>query len=82
MKKRLDRKNAIPTPGSQTTIAINYSEAEHILEVVFTGGKACQYMGVKPSVWEEYKQAVLTGGSSGTFVNTRIKPEYPDYTEV
>ena len=78
----LNRKNAIQTPGSGTTIAINYSKAEHVLEVVFIGGKVYHYYGVEPEVWEEYKNVVLSGRSSGTFVNTRIKPHYLKFEEV
>ena len=81
-RKRLDKKNAIYTPRSGTTFSINYSETKHLLEVVFIGGKAYQYQSVEPAIWEEYKQTVLSGGSSGIFVNTRIKPNYPNYIEV
>jgi hypothetical protein len=79
---RLNKMNAIYTRGSRTTLLINYSDKQHILEVVYTGGKVYQYRNVEPRVWEEYKQTVLSGGSSGIFVNSRIKPNYPDYDEV
>ena len=81
-RKRLDKKTAVYTPHSGTTVAINYSKARRILEVEYTGGKTYQYYKVEPEVWEEYKQTVLLGGSSGIFVNTRVKPYYHDYFEV
>ena len=79
--KRLNGKNTLKTPGSQTTIMINYSETDQTLEVEFTGGRLYHYKKVEPEVWEEYKAEVNSGGSSGIFVNTRIKPFY-EYEEV
>jgi hypothetical protein len=76
--KRLTNKNRIATPGSETTIAVNYSPSSHVLEVVFTGGQTYHYLKVEPEVWEEYKSILVKGGSSGTFVNKRIKPFYDD----
>lgn len=74
-QKRLSRKNRLPTPGSETTIAINYSEELNILEVEFQGG-IYHYLNVAPEVWEAYKSTVESGGSSGRFVNHKIKPFY------
>jgi len=74
--RRLHRKNAIYTPASGTTIMINYSFNSQILEVEYTGGRVYHYYRVDAGVWEEYKSAIQTGNSSGTFVNRRIKPFY------
>jgi hypothetical protein len=76
MKKRLSRKNAIYTPRSQTTRMINYEDADHVLEVEFINDGVYQYLKVPPSVWKEYKSVVLSEGSSGGFLNTKIKPFY------
>ena len=70
------------TPSSGTTIYIDYSASKQILEVAYTGGKVYQYKGVDSLVWEEYKQVIQSGGSSGKFVNSRIKPVYLDYIQV
>jgi hypothetical protein len=77
-QKRLTSKNRISTPASETTIAVNYSPAARVLEVVFTGGQTYHYLHVEPEVWEDYKSTIKKGGSSGVFVNTRIKPFYDD----
>jgi hypothetical protein len=77
-QKRLTNKNRIQTPASETTVAVNYSPVSRILEVEFTGGKIYHYLKVEPEVWEDYKTTIKTGGSSGTFVNKRIKPFYDD----
>jgi len=76
MKKRLSRKNAIYTPGSQTTRMINYENGHHLLEIEFNTGKLYHYIDVPSSVWKEYKSAVLSKKSSGEFFNARIKPYY------
>lgn len=81
-RKRLDRKTALYTPDSGTTVLINYSETDRILEVEFTGGRTYHYYPVEPEVWERYKDIVQSGGSSGNFVNTVVKPNYPDPDEV
>lgn len=73
--KRLSRKNRLLTPGSDTTVAINYSEESRTLEVEYKGG-VYHYLDVEQEVWEEYKSIVESGGSSGRFVNFRIKPVY------
>ncbi|AXY77062.1 KTSC domain-containing protein [Paraflavitalea soli] len=75
-RKRLTNKNKIYTPGSETTISLNYSPVSEVLEVEFTGGKIYHYLHVRPEVWEDYKTEVRMGGSSGAFVNARIKPFY------
>jgi hypothetical protein len=75
-KKRLDKKTAIETPASGTTVLINYSTSRSILEVEFRGGRVYHYKKVERPKWEEYETIVLSGGSSGIFVNTKIKPFY------
>lgn len=74
-RKRLSLQNHLPTPGSETTLSINYSEELNILEVEFRGG-IYHYLNVEPEVWEAYKSTVESGGSSGRFVNYEIKPFY------
>lgn len=75
-RKRLTNRNFVRTPGSETTVSLNYSPVSEVLEVEFTGGKVYHYFHVKPEVWEDYKTIVRYGGSSGAFVNERIKPYY------
>lgn len=77
-QRRLSRKNAIYTPTSGTTIMINYSEISHTLEVEYTGNRVYHYHEVNPLLWEEYKFVIEAGGSSGKFVNTKIKPFHED----
>jgi hypothetical protein len=79
--ERLNSANKLYTPASGTTSYIDYSAKKRILEVQFEGGKAYHYFNVEPSVWEEYKKVIITGESSGAYVNTKIKPVYR-YTEV
>jgi len=73
--KELHSKNKLYTPKSGTTIYIDYSEKRKILEVEFTAG-LYHYLKVEPLVWEEYKELILSGGSSGEFVNQKIKFKY------
>ena len=61
---------------------IDYSEKQRILQVEYTNHQVYQYKKVEPEVWKEYRDVVLSGGSSGTFVNTRIKPHYPDFEKI
>jgi hypothetical protein len=75
---RLTNKNRIYTRNSGTTIAVNYSPVARVLEVQFTGGETYHYLKVEPEVWEDYKAIIQAGGSSGAFVNKRIKPFYED----
>jgi len=76
-RKRLSRKNAVYTTRlSDTTVMINYSEKEKLLEIEFTGGRIYHYFKVPPELWEEYRAHLKAEGSSGAFVNTRIKPFY------
>ena len=75
--KRLNIKRALITPASETTALINYSELLNILEVEYKEGhRVYHYLDVEPSVWDQYKSIVESGGSSGSFVNQRIKPFY------
>lgn len=77
-RKRLTNKNRVYTPSSETTISLNYSPVSETLEVEFTGGKIYHYLHVKPDVWEDFRATIMSGGSSGVFVNRRIKPFYDD----
>lgn len=81
-QRRLNSTNKIQTLLSRTTTYIDYSEEKQILEVGFFGGSVYQYKGVDSSVWDEYKQVIICGGSSGKFVNERIKPTYLSYRQV
>ncbi len=74
--KRLNRKTAIYTPVSGTTVRITYLPDREILEVEFVGGRTYHYLDVAQSTWDDYKAVVAGGGSSGTFVNKTIKPFY------
>ena len=74
--KRFYSANRLETPKSQSTVYIDYSAKKNVLEVEFTGGKAYHYFDVEPRIWEEYKSTVLSGGSSGEYVNFTIKPNY------
>ena len=81
-QKLLSRKNAIYTSrSSNTTVMINYDDKKEILEIEFTGGHIYHYLKVEPQVWEEYRMLIKNGGSSGKFINTRIKPFYK-YKEI
>ncbi|HEY0056174.1 MAG TPA: KTSC domain-containing protein [Pedobacter sp.] len=77
----LKTKNKLSTPGSGTTVYIDYSEEKKVLEVGFDGGKVYHYLEVEQSVWMKYKSLILKGESSGVFVNTQIKPVY-QYIEI
>lgn len=77
-RKRLTNRNKIYTPASEATVALNYSPVSEVLEVEFTGGKVYHYLQVKPDVWEDLQTLLQSGGSSGIFVNQRIKPYYDD----
>ena len=76
-RKRHNSQNKIKTPQSETTVYIDYKAKKMELEVEFKEGKAYHYLNVPLPVWEEYRNIVLSGGSSGTFVNYEIKPTYP-----
>jgi hypothetical protein len=76
MKKRLSRKHAVYTPRSGTTVMVNYDAGRHILEVQFVEGDVYHYLHVPVKVWNELETVIKTGGSSGTFINKRIKPNF------
>lgn len=80
--RRLHTPNVVKTPNSGTTLLIDYSENRRTLEVEFINRQVYQYKKVEPEVWKEYRDVVLSGGSSGNFVNTRIKPYYPDFKKL
>jgi len=75
----LNTSNKTLTPISGTTAYIDYSNEKQILEVAFRGGHIYQYFGVDIIAWQEYKQVIDSGGSSGKFVNSKIKPIYLSY---
>lgn len=66
----------LATPDSETTEYIDYSVKRKCLEVGFRGGRAYQYLNVEIERWEDFRRAILAGGSSGTYINTIIKPNY------
>jgi hypothetical protein len=66
---RLNTKNKLITPGSGTTVYINFREKE-ILEVEFDGAKTYHYLEVETEVWREYKSLIHEGKSFG-FSSTR-----------
>ena len=80
--RKLNTANRIYTTSSGTTIYIDYSEELQILEVEYAGGHVYQYKSVDVLTWEEYRQVVSSGGSSGKFVNTKIKPVYLNYEQI
>ncbi|WP_256011556.1 KTSC domain-containing protein [Desertivirga xinjiangensis] len=83
MKTRLlNTRNKIVTPSSGTTNHVDYAEHKQVLEIAYTGGKTYHYYNVDLNVWNEYRTEVLNGGSSGVFVNTRIKPVYHNYEQI
>jgi hypothetical protein len=75
-RKRLTNKNKVYTRASETTVSLNYSPVSEVLEVEFIGGRVYHYLHVKPEIWTDYKTLIQSGGSSGVFVNTQIKPFY------
>lgn len=77
--QKLNGGEQIFTPGSETTVRVLYSATQRILEVEFTGRRVYHYLEVEDLTWEEYKSVIASGGSSGKFINTRIKPSYDCY---
>lgn len=75
----LGRKNVIYTPKSATTRMINYSYEKKILEVEFKSGEVYHYIRVPHDVWETYKGIVMSGESSGSYLNLNIKNNYEFY---
>ena len=72
----LNTRSKILTPSSGTTVYIDYSARKKILEVEFVNGQIYHYHEVESVVWEEYQIIIKSGGSSGIYVNTKIKPRY------
>ena len=59
---------------------INYSKERKILEVEYKqNNRVYHYLRVEEDMWEKYKEVVISGESSGVFVNTEIKPNYDGY---
>lgn len=75
-KQRLRKRNAVFTKQSSTTSLINYSEDIGVLEVEFIDGHVHHYKEVELDKWEEYKEWVEEGRSSGYFLKKFIKPYY------
>ena len=75
----LGRRNVIYTPKSVTTRMINYSFEKKILEVEFKSGEVYHYISVPPDVWEKYRDVVLSGESSGTYLNLNVRNNYEFY---
>jgi len=69
-------KTYISTPGSGTTNFLKYYPERKILEIGFRSEEVYQYLEVPSPVWEEYREKVLSGDSSGVFFNKRIKDKY------
>lgn len=53
--------------------AMRYDRTRHTLRVIFVSGMVYDYLNVPETVYEEMK----TTGSKGTFLNRRIKNNYP-----
>lgn len=66
----------ISTPGSGTTVFIKYYHEGEMLEIGFRSGEVYQYLKIPSSVWDDYRETVLSGNSSGVFFNSRIKDKY------
>ncbi|WP_207532544.1 KTSC domain-containing protein [Desertivirga arenae] len=75
-ERLLNTDQKIITSASQTTLYVDYSVKEEILEVAYRPDKIYHYFNVKRKVWQDYKNTVEAGESSGQFVNFRIKPFY------
>ena len=76
IQKRLNSENKLYTPESGTTVYIDYIPKNRILEIEYKNGKTYRYLDVEPEVWEDYKDTIQAGRSSGVFVNFNIKPHY------
>ena len=74
--KRLSKKNAIYTPRSTATAMVNYSEKDKILEVEYKSSKVYHYLKVPVKIWRKYQSSIISGESSGIFLNIWIKPHY------
>jgi len=81
-RRRLYTSNALETPDSATTSKIDYSAKRRILEVEYSNGKIYHYHHVEPEIWDLYRKTVLSGGSSGQFVNYVIKPKYLEFERI
>jgi len=80
--KKLNTNNKLDTPGSETTLYIDYSPKNRILEIAFTGGATYHYFSVGPEIWQRYRNVISSGLSSGKFVNEQIKPHFPDFKKL
>ena len=76
-RRQLSVINKVETPDSTSTVFINYSYPLKILEARYRdNSNIYHYKNVEPEVWEEYVAVIKSGGSSGKFINTRIKTIY------
>jgi hypothetical protein len=62
---------------SSSIRSVGYDKTEQILEIEWAGGGVYQYLGVPEFV----HRALLRSDSPGTFVNSKVKPNYR-FTEV
>ena len=69
-------KTYISTPGSGTTNFLKYYPERKILEIGFRSDEVYQYFKIPSSIWDEYREKVLSGDSSGFFFNNTIKDKY------
>ena len=76
------KKNYLRTPASTATNYLNYSEKDKILEIEYKQGNIYQYLNVPMKHWLQYREAVISGDSSGVYVNKLIKEAGYDYREV
>jgi hypothetical protein len=75
--KRLNEKNAIYTPRSTATVMVNYSEKDKTLEVEYKkSSEVVHYLKVPAKIWKKYQSSIISGESSGIFLNIWIKPYY------
>ena len=81
IQKRLNSVNKLYTPKSGTTVYADYIPERRVLEIEYKNGKIYRYYDVEPEIWEEYKETIQSGRSSGVYVNFNIKPHY-EFEEV
>ncbi|MBC8053723.1 MAG: KTSC domain-containing protein [Sphingobacteriaceae bacterium] len=55
---------------------IDYMISKRMLEIAYKNGKVYRYFDVEPEVWDDYRDLVKSGGSSGVYVNFNVKPHF------
>jgi predicted nucleotidyltransferase len=80
--KRLNSKNVIKPPLSQSIEKVSYSARKEILEVEIKEGAVYQYFPVPVVGWNEYKALIEQGESAGMYYNFVVKHKYDYYREV